>query len=58
MQKYEFPHCSDAVEASWKIDTCRGEVHCETGLHIGAGKGSLEWAEPIIPLVKDAFGLP
>ena len=26
-----------------------GEMHCETGLHVGAGKGSLEIGGPIIP---------
>src|SRR6185369_16698781 len=35
-----------------------GEVHCETGLHIGAGKGSLEIGGADNPVVKDAFGLP
>ena len=35
-----------------------GEVHCETGLHIGAGKGSLEIGGADNPVVKDAFGTP
>src|ERR1700675_1717170 len=35
-----------------------GELHCETGLHIGAGKGSLEIGGEDKPVVKDAFGLP
>src|SRR5437868_13594242 len=35
-----------------------GELHCETGLHIGAGKGSLEIGGADNPVVKDASGLP
>jgi len=35
-----------------------GELHCESGLHIGAGKGSLEIGGADNPVVKDAFGLP
>src|SRR6202167_1565854 len=35
-----------------------GELHCETGLHIGAGKGSLEIGGADNPVVKDAFSLP
>ena len=35
-----------------------GEVTCESGLHIGAGKGSLEIGGADNPVVKDAFGLP
>jgi CRISPR-associated protein Csm3 len=35
-----------------------GEVHCQTGLHIGAGKGSLEIGGADNPVVKDAFGIP
>src|ERR1700728_5236028 len=35
-----------------------GELHCETGLHIGAGKGSLEIGGADNAVVKDAFGLP
>src|SRR5262249_54604317 len=35
-----------------------GDLHCETGLHIGAGKGSLEIGGADNPGVKDAFGLP
>src|SRR5437667_10868850 len=35
-----------------------GEIHCQTGLHIGAGKGSLEIGGADNPVVKDAFGLP
>lgn len=35
-----------------------GEIICETGLHIGAGKGSLEIGGADNPVVKDAFGLP
>src|SRR5260370_2914905 len=35
-----------------------GDVTCQTGLHIGAGKGSLEIGGADNPVVKDAFGLP
>src|SRR5260221_9204341 len=35
-----------------------GALHCETGLHIGAGKGSLEIGGADNPVVKDAFGRP
>jgi len=35
-----------------------GDLHCETGLHIGAGKGSLEIGGADNPVVKDAFGKP
>lgn len=35
-----------------------GEMHCETGLHIGAGKGSLEIGGADNPVVKDSFGRP
>jgi len=35
-----------------------GDLLCETGLHIGAGKGSLEIGGADNPVVKDAFGLP
>jgi len=35
-----------------------GELQCDTGLHIGAGKGSLEIGGADNPVVKDAFGLP
>jgi CRISPR-associated protein Csm3 len=35
-----------------------GDLRCETGLHIGAGKGSLEIGGADNPVVKDAFGLP
>ncbi len=35
-----------------------GELHCETGLHIGAGKGSLEIGGSDNPVVKDALGRP
>src|SRR6202045_1846233 len=35
-----------------------GDIHCDTGLHIGAGKGSLEIGGADNPVVKDAFGLP
>lgn len=34
------------------------ELTCETGLHIGAGKGSLEIGGADNPVVKDAFGRP
>ncbi|MEO7648867.1 MAG: type III-A CRISPR-associated RAMP protein Csm3, partial [Bryobacteraceae bacterium] len=34
------------------------ELHCETGLHVGAGKGSLEIGGSDNPVVKDAFGRP
>jgi CRISPR-associated protein Csm3 len=35
-----------------------GDLHCETGLHIGAGKGSLEIGGADNPVVKDAHGRP
>lgn len=35
-----------------------GDLHCESGLHIGAGKGSLEIGGADNPVVKDAFGRP
>lgn len=35
-----------------------GEMQCQTGLHIGAGKGSLEIGGADNPVVKDAFGMP
>ncbi len=35
-----------------------GELICETGLHIGAGKGSLEIGGADNPVIKDAFGRP
>src|SRR6202140_2119552 len=35
-----------------------GDITCRTGLHIGAGKGSLEIGGADNPVVKDAFGLP
>src|ERR1700684_2093604 len=35
-----------------------GELHCETGLHVGAGKGSLEIGSSDNPAMKDAFGRP
>jgi CRISPR-associated protein Csm3 len=35
-----------------------GELQCETGLHIGAGKGSLEIGGADNPVAKDAFGRP
>jgi len=35
-----------------------GELHCETGLHIGAGRGSLEIGGSDNPVVKDAQGRP
>src|SRR6202163_3132297 len=35
-----------------------GDLHCETGLHIGAGKGSLEIGGADNRVAKDAFGLP
>ena len=35
-----------------------GEMSCETGLHIGAGKGSLDLGGADNPVVKDAFGRP
>ena len=35
-----------------------GDLTCRTGLHIGAGKGSLEIGGADNPVVKDAFGLP
>src|ERR1043166_5067095 len=35
-----------------------GEMLCETGLHVGAGKGSLEIGGSDNPVAKDAFGRP
>ena len=35
-----------------------GELHCETGLHIGAGKGALEIGGADNPVVKDSLGRP
>ncbi len=35
-----------------------GEMQCETGLHVGAGKGSLEIGGADNPVVKDAQGRP
>jgi CRISPR-associated protein Csm3 len=35
-----------------------GEITCQTGLHIGAGKGSLEIGGADNPVIKDAFGIP
>src|SRR6266498_2980855 len=35
-----------------------GDLHCDTGLHVGAGKGSLEIGGSDNPVVKDAFGRP
>ncbi len=35
-----------------------GEMHCETGLHVGAGKGSLEIGGSDNPVVKDSAGRP
>src|SRR5258707_9355683 len=35
-----------------------GEMLCEAGLHVGAGKGSLEIGGSDNPVVKDAFGRP
>ncbi len=35
-----------------------GALTCETGLHVGAGKGSLEIGGSDNPVVKDAFGRP
>ncbi len=35
-----------------------GDLECRTGLHIGAGKGSLEIGGADNPVVKDSFGLP
>src|SRR6266478_5693581 len=35
-----------------------GDLHCETGLHIGAGKGSLDIGGADNPVVRDAYGLP
>lgn len=35
-----------------------GDMVCETGLHIGAGKGSLDLGGADNPVVKDAFGRP
>jgi CRISPR-associated protein Csm3 len=35
-----------------------GELECATGLHVGAGKGSLEIGGADNPVVKDSFGRP
>jgi CRISPR-associated protein Csm3 len=35
-----------------------GELHCVTGLHVGAGKGSLEIGGADNPVAKDAWGRP
>jgi CRISPR-associated protein Csm3 len=35
-----------------------GELHCETGLHIGAGKGSMEIGGADNPVIKDSLGRP
>src|SRR5437588_3774997 len=35
-----------------------GDITCQTGLHIGAGKGPLEIGGADNPVVKAAFGLP
>jgi CRISPR-associated protein Csm3 len=35
-----------------------GDLVCETGLHIGAGKGTLDIGGADNPVVKDAFGRP
>ncbi|HEX4773360.1 MAG TPA: type III-A CRISPR-associated RAMP protein Csm3 [Bryobacteraceae bacterium] len=35
-----------------------GEIQCQTGLHIGAGKGSLEIGGADNPVIKNAFGIP
>src|SRR5256714_2450959 len=35
-----------------------GELCCETGLHVGAGKGSLEIGGSDNPVVKDSLGRP
>src|SRR5438445_10119225 len=35
-----------------------GDLHCDTGLHVGAGKGSLEIGGSDNPVAKDACGRP
>jgi CRISPR-associated protein Csm3 len=35
-----------------------GDLSCHTGLHIGAGKGSLDIGGADNPVVRDAYGLP
>lgn len=35
-----------------------GEITCQTGLHIGAGKGSLDIGGADNPVVRDAYGVP
>jgi CRISPR-associated protein Csm3 len=35
-----------------------GELHCVSGLHVGAGKGSLEIGGADNPVAKDAWGRP
>ena len=35
-----------------------GDIACQTGLHIGAGKGSLEIGGADNPVVKDSLGRP
>ena len=55
-----FDRCKqrDLLE-TWKpILDHEGELHCETGLHVGAGKGSLEIGSSDNPVIKDAFGRP
>lgn len=35
-----------------------GDLNCQTGLHIGAGKGSLDIGGADNPVVKDAYAMP
>ena len=46
------------MPASTHLLLLEGDLHCETGLHVGAGKGSLEIGSSDNPVIKDAFGRP
>jgi CRISPR-associated protein Csm3 len=51
-------HTADTQLAFLGKLVLEGEIQCNTGLHIGAGKGSLEIGGADNPVVKDAFGIP
>jgi len=51
-------HTADTALAFLGKLILEGEIQCQTGLHIGAGKGSLEIGGADNPVVKDAFGIP
>ena len=51
-------HTSDTALTFLGKLILEGEIQCQTGLHIGAGKGSLEIGGADNPVVKDAFGIP